>query len=209
MNDARTGQLLYLPPDAKDVERLMQELVTFVQTHREHMDPLVLAGIFHKQFVVVHPFMDGNGRTTRLATNVLLAQMGLNTLSLFSFETYYNRNVTRYAEQVGVRGNYYDLERVDFTSWLEYFTAGIIDELLRVQKQLAQVSATPQTTLQPFHQKILDLIQQRGFISDQDYARVTKRARATRNLDFQKLLQLGLIVRQGKGKGTYYKLAEA
>lgn len=210
VNDARTGQAIYLPPDAKDVEPLMQDLVEFVQQAREGMDPLILARIFHKQFVIIHPFMDGNGRTTRLATKVLLAQMGLDTFNLFSFENYYNQNVTRYSEQVGVKGNYYDIAgAVDLTPWLEYFTAGIVDELLRVQKQLPQVSATPRTQLDPHHRKILDLIQRRGFVRDRDYATVTPRARPTRNLDFKKLIGLGLIVRRGKGKATYYTLAEA
>lgn len=209
VNDARTGQVLYLPPESKEVNGLMRELVEFVHTQHDDIDPLILAGLFHKQFVIIHPFMDGNGRTTRLATKVLLAQMGLNTFNLFSFENYYNQNVTRYSQRVGVAGNYYEIAgKVDFTEWLEYFTEGIVDELLRVQKQLSQVSATPERVLQPFHQKILQIIKEKGFITDREYATVTRRAKATRSLDLNKLLKLGLIVRHGKGKATYYKLAE-
>ena len=96
-----------------------------------------------------HPFMDGNGRTTRLATKVLLTQMGLNTFNLFSFENYYNKNVTRYFQYVGERGDYYDLkDKIDFTNWLEYFTEGIIDELLRVQEILPQITTNPANELQ-------------------------------------------------------------
>lgn len=63
--------------------------------------------------------------------------MSLNTFYLFSFENYYNQNVSRYFQEVGVLGNYYEIEdKIDFTSWLEYFTDGIIDELLRVIKEL-------------------------------------------------------------------------
>lgn len=208
VNNPRTGNTIYLPPDAPEVEPLMQNLVTFVQTHQGAIDPLILAGIFHKQFVIIHPFMDGNGRTARLATKeVLLAQMGLDTFNLFSFENYYNQNVTRYFQTVGVLGNYYEIaDKVDFTGWLEYFTEGIIDELLRVQKKLLQESSVPQTQLLPFHHKILQLIHQKGFITDRDYAAVTPRAKATRNLDFQRLMKMGLIVRRGKGRATYYKL---
>jgi len=99
--------------------------------------------------VLIHPFMDGNGRTTRLATKVLLTQMGLNTFNLFSFENYYNKNVTRYFQYVGERGDYYDLkDKIDFTNWLEYFTEGIIDELLRVQEILPQITTNPANELQ-------------------------------------------------------------
>lgn len=146
VNDPRTGQVKYLPPDIKDIEPLMKDLIEFVNSNRDKIDPLILAGIFHKQMVLIHPFTDGNGRTTRLATKVLLAEMGLNTFNLFSFENYYNQNITRYFEKVGEFGNYYGLLSygINFTPWLEYFTEGIIDELLRVQKLLPEIATTPE-----------------------------------------------------------------
>lgn len=151
--------------------------------------------------------MDGNGRTTRLATKVLLAEMGLNTFNLFSFENYYNKNVTRYFQTVGEFGNYYNLvDKIDFTRWLEYFAEGIIDELLRVQKLLPELSLTPQTQLQPYHLKMLEFIKTKGFIADKDYAQLTDRAKSTRAFDFQKIISLGLIERKGKGRATYYIL---
>jgi hypothetical protein len=135
--------------------------------------------------------------------------MGLNTFNLFSFENYYNQNVTRYFETVGVRGNYYDLaKKINFTPWLEYFTGGILDELLRVEKLLPRPSVTPQTEIKPHHKKIIDFITRKGFITDRDYAGLVERAKPTRRLDFNKLIELGLIVRQGKGKNTYYTLKD-
>jgi Fic family protein len=206
VNDPRTRQVKFLPPDTKDVGPLMEDLIAFVTANKYKIDPLILAGIFHKQMVLVHPFTDGNGRTTRLATKVLLAEMGLNTFNLFSFENYYNQNVTKYFQMVGEFGNYYDLVSfgIDFTPWLEYFTEGIIDELLRVKKLLPKVTVSPSSELQPYHLKILEFIRKKGFITDKGYSQLTNRAKATRVLDFQKLIELGLIVRKGKGRATYY-----
>src|SRR3990167_7334706 len=209
VNDPGTREVIYLPPDAKDVSQLMEDLIKFVNSNKDKIDPLILAGIFHKQMVIIHPFMDGNGKATRLATKVLLAEMGLNTFNLFSFENYYNKNVTRYFQTVGEFGNYYELsDKIDFTPWLEYFTEGIIDELLRVQKMLPEIGISPETNLQPYHLKILEFIKEKGFISDRDYAKLVDRAKATRALDFKKLIELGLISRKGKGKATYYVLME-
>lgn len=207
VNDPRIGKTVYWPPDHSDVTVLLKALFLFTERNKKILDPLIIAGIFHKQFVIIHPFMDGNGRTVRLATKVLLAGMGLDTFNLFSFENYYNQNVSAYFQQVGVHGNYYDLHQsTDFTPWLEYFTDGIIDELLRVSKTLQDASIGPHTMLQPHHHVILEHIKNNGFITDKIYSTLTKRAKPTRNQDLNKLIELGLIERLGKSKATIYKL---
>ena len=208
VHDPRSGEVVFLPPDWQAVPQLVDDLMLFVQANQGVLDPVLLAGLFHKQMVVIHPFVDGNGRTTRLATKQLLAGLGLDTFPLFSFETYYNQNVTRYFQKVGLFGDYNELvENLDFTPWLEYFADGILDELLRVQK-LLDARATLDTALQPYHNAILAHIDTYGFITDKDYAQLTERAKATRALDFKKLLDLGLIERKGRGRGTYYQRAD-
>lgn len=207
VNEPGTGKVVYLPPDSKDSERLIKDLIEFVNASKDSIDPLILAGIFHKQMVIIHPFTDGNGRTTRLTSKVLLAEMGLDTFNLFSFENFYNKNVTQYFQNVGEYGNYYDLkDKIDFTSWLEYFTEGIIDELLRVQKILPEIGVNPESGLQPYHLSLLEHIRKNGFIADRNYAKLVRRAKATRSLDFKKLIDLDLIERKGKGRATYYIL---
>ena len=206
--EPRGGGIVYMPPDHQDVQPLMSELIAFIQSQQNHLDPLLLAGIFHKQFVVIHPFIDGNGRTARLATNVLLADLGLNFFNLVSFENYYNQNVARYFQYVGLLGDYYDLvETLDFTPWLEYFADGILDELLRLEKSLLESRGTPDRRLYAHHQQILAHIDEHGYITDRDYAKLTERAKATRSLDFKKLIELGLIERHGRGRSVYYQRA--
>jgi Fic family protein len=207
IHEPRAGEIIFLPPDHQDVPALVDELIVFVRDNQS-LDPLLLSGLFHKQFVVIHPFMDGNGRTTRLATNHLLNGLGLRLANLFSFENYYNQNVSRYFQIVGAFGNYYDLaDTLDFTPWLEYFAEGILDELQRVEKSLARMR-TPEMSLKPHHLVILNHIDAHGFITDRDYARLTERAKATRTLDFNHLIDLGLIARQGRGRNTHYRRAD-
>ncbi len=207
VNNPKTRQVVYLPPEQAEVSKLMNELFDYIEKNKNIIDSLILAGIFHKQFVIIHPFVDGNGRTARLATKVLLANMGLDTFNLFSFENYYNNNVSKYFQKVGLVGNYYDIkDEIDFTAWLEYFTDGIIDELLRVKKELEQSDISPKKELKEYHKKIISYIKKHGYIRDRDYAKITLRAKPTRNLDFRKLISLGIIEKFGKGKATYYKM---
>jgi len=207
VNDPKTRQMAFIPPDFDDVPILMQDLIAFAEKSRNELDPFILSGIFHKQMVLIHPFMDGNGRSTRLVTKVLLADIGLNTFNLFSFENYYNQNVAKYFSKVGEYGNYYELSsKIEFTNWLEYFTDGIIDELSRVGKLMKMVTDKP--LLEKHHQVILDYLSIHHKIIDRDYSRLTDRADSTRITDFKYLLELGLIIRRSAGPTTYYVLSE-
>ncbi|MBI4598610.1 Fic family protein [Candidatus Uhrbacteria bacterium] len=205
VNDPKVGQTIFWPPDYADVPRLLRELLVFTVTQRDKLDPLILAGIFHKQFVLIHPFMDGNGRTVRLLTTLLLGALGINIFHLFSFERYYNANVTKYFLTVGERGNFYELD-VDFTSWLEYFTDGVFDELLRVKGLLEKSAASPASGLKEHHRAILTYLERHGSITDAIYAHLVDRAKPTRALDLRFLLDQKMIERHGRGRATYYAL---
>lgn len=207
INNPRTRQTVYFPPDADEANSLLYELVDFSVTNEKVLDPLIVAGLFHRQFVIIHPFMDGNGRTARLASKVLLALMGLDTFNLFSFENYYNKNITQYFKKVGLYGNYYDLKnKVDFTGWLEYFTDGIVDELLRVKKELEKESRAIQPRTRPEFVKLMEYVAENGSINEKEYSQFSERAKSTRALDFKHLVEQGIFERFGKGKNTFYRL---
>lgn len=203
VNDPRLGQAIFWPPDHADVPTLLNDILDFSHAKQGKIDPLILAGIFHKQFVLIHPFMDGNGRTVRLLTTLLLANLGVDISHLFSFERYYNANVTKYFAMVGERGSYYDLA-VDYTPWLEYFTDGVLDELLRVKDLLEKSIESPTSGIKAHHKKILEFLKEHPSMNDAIYAGLVDRAKATRAQDFRFLLDQQLIERHGKGRATYY-----
>ncbi len=197
--------VVFIPPDHKDVPRLAEELIDFVAERGREADPIILAGLFHRQCVIIHPFMDGNGRTARLLTTAILGLGGLDIFEIFAFENYYNRNIGRYFQAVGLRGDYYDCEpSIDFTAWLEYFADGILDELRRVH---GSIPATAPARLEGHHRRLLGYIGEHGSISQREYGQISNRSLAARKQDFHKLLELGLIERQGGGRSTYYVLA--
>jgi Fic family protein len=197
--------VVFIPPNHQDVARLCHQMFAFIDAARLDTDPIILAGLFHKQSVIIHPFMDGNGRSTRLMTSALLGMMGFDFWSLFSFEAYYSRNVTRYFQIVGQQGDYYDLPgNMDFTPWLEYFSEGILDELKRVEKALPN----PAPRLMPHHSEIIAYIQANGSISQREYANISTRSLAARKKDFIWLLNHGLVQKIGSGRGVHYTLPD-
>lgn len=74
--DSETDAKIYLPPEAKDVPEMMLDFCQWVQNAGNLPVPLV-AGIVHYQFVTIHPYYDGNGRTARLLASFILAQRRL------------------------------------------------------------------------------------------------------------------------------------
>ena len=66
----------FTPPNANKVSDLLDELIEFTNTNSLGLNDIVLASIFHHRFVWIHPFFDGNGRTVRLAMNLLLMRKG-------------------------------------------------------------------------------------------------------------------------------------
>ena len=108
---------------------------------------------------------------------------------------------------IEVSGDYYDIaDNIDFTDWLVYFTDGIIDELLRVQK-LLKASLAPMRLVE-HEKKIIEYTKKHGSICKSEYSKITKRAHSTQILDFKRLVDKGVIVKQGKAKATFYTLAD-
>ena len=66
----------FTPPNANKVSDLLDELIDFINTNPLQLNDIELATVFHHKLVWIHPFFDGNGRTVRLAMNLLLMRSG-------------------------------------------------------------------------------------------------------------------------------------
>jgi Fic family protein len=146
IRDSATGAIIYLPPEAADVPVLMHGLVDWVhRAQREQVPGVIIAALAHYQFVTIHPYYDGNGRTARLLATFILHASGYGLNGLFSLEEYHARDLEAYygALDVGDHHNYYfGRAKADLTDWLEYFTTTLEtvfraakDEALRCAEQ--------------------------------------------------------------------------
>ncbi|MEZ7506033.1 Fic family protein [Flavobacterium sp. Arc2] len=66
----------FVPPNANKVSDLLDELIDFINTNPLGLNDIELAAVFHHKLVWIHPFFDGNGRTVRLAMNLVLMRCG-------------------------------------------------------------------------------------------------------------------------------------
>ena len=132
-----TREIIYMPPPPGDVPDLMRDLVGWLNEPGE-MHPVLVSGVAQFQLVHIHPFLDGNGRTSRLLSTLCLYRAGYDFKRLFTISEYYDRDRTAFYEALqSVR------ERdMDLTGWLEYFVAGLATQLAEVTergKQAIQV----------------------------------------------------------------------
>lgn len=68
------GKYIFMAPPAKLVPSLMEDLFAWMKRSQGIVHPLILAAVFHYEFVFIHPFTDGNGRMARLWHTAILAK---------------------------------------------------------------------------------------------------------------------------------------
>lgn len=135
-----SGRIVYLPPEAKDVPTLMADLVQWINESTDLPAPIV-AGIAHYQFATIHPYYDGNGRTSRLLATLILHLRGYDLKGIYSLDEYYARDLKGYYEAltVGPSHNYYaGRAEADITKWVQYFVLGMLSSFTSVLKQAQQ-----------------------------------------------------------------------
>lgn len=66
----------FMPPQPFMVSKEMEEFFIWYETNKKTLHPIVLAAELHERLVTIHPFIDGNGRTSRLVMNLILLQNG-------------------------------------------------------------------------------------------------------------------------------------
>jgi Fic family protein len=220
IRDSATGALVYLPPEASDVPGLMARMVSWIrQAEKEGISPVVVAGLAHYQFVTIHPYYDGNGRTARLFATFLLHRGGYGLRGLFSLEEYHSRDIMAYyqALEIGGHHNYYmGRADADLTGWLEYFVR-TVSEVFEAAKQeaLKHAEATPAPEPDQFRRLdrrarlVLALFLHQERISSADVARTLGlSARMARVLLAGWVAAGWLIVADPSRKGREYALVD-
>lgn len=107
----------FVPPNIEDLSNTLQNLERFINEPRVEMDPIVRAALVHYQFETAHPFLDGNGRLSRLLIND-----GVLHSCLFYPSFQFKKKRSEYYRQLtSVR------ERGTYEKWIEYFCASLLE----------------------------------------------------------------------------------
>ena len=127
----------YRPPGAgEDVQRLMTEFVRwFNMGAPTSWDPVIQAIVAHFYLVSIHPFGDGNGRTSRALESFLLYKAGVNVRGYYSLANYFYQNRPEYIDSlnlVQLRGE------TDLTQFVAFALTGLVQELEAVHAEVLE-----------------------------------------------------------------------
>ncbi|MBY8194068.1 Fic family protein [Vibrio fluvialis] len=204
--------------EAPDRERLDNELTMFLEWFNSSkqdvsLDPLVRAAITHLWFVTLHPLDDGNGRITRLLTDLALAQAEQQSVRFYAMSVCILANRKSYYEilEQTQKGD------VDITSWLVWFFNTLNETFADVLKEIDQTifktnfwRTVDQTKLTAEQVKVLNRMLDGDFeqgINTTQYHKVAKVSKPTATRHLAALVELGCLVKSDAGgRSTRYML---
>jgi len=195
--NSATGKAIYTPPPPHDVPILMAEMVGWLKRAGD-IHPVLVSGIAQFQLVHIHPFLDGNGRTSRLLSTLCLYRAGYDFKRLFAISEYYDRNRPAFYRAIqSVR------ERdMDLTGWLEYFVGGLATQMREVTRRgemaIRRDVLTSEHRLNVRQSMALGHILEKGHLTIQEFEGLLPKVnRRTLQRDLKGMQEKGLIKEAG------------
>jgi len=201
-----TGQTVYTPPPSQDVPVLMAEMVAWLNRPGQ-VHPVLVSGVAQFQLVHIHPFLDGNGRTSRLLSTLCLYRAGYDFKRLFTISEYYDRDRVAFygaIQSVRQRG-------MDMTGWLEYFAKALATQLHEVsergKKAIKADLIAKQHELNERQTKALRFLLDHAEMHIRDMEALCPGVnRRTLQRDLRQMEDLGLVGRKGAARQSLYVL---
>lgn len=203
-----TGEVIFMSPLPEEVPELMTEFIEWLNSSASsQFSPVLVAGISHYEFVRIHPFIDGNGRTARALATLILYRRNFDIKKFFALDDYYDSERNAYYHAL----KSIDQKTLDLTDWLEYFTNGVLLSIAKVKEKALQLSlekhkkeSKGQIALTEKQMKIMENIISHGQITSSEIQTMFKISRQAAHKEIIKLTEIDLIEQKGAGRAIYY-----
>lgn len=183
----------------------MQEAVewTLKALEEKKYHPLIVIGNFLVEFLNIHPFQDGNGRLSRVLTNLLLLKEGYVYVPYVSHEKLIEDNKPDYYVALRRSQKTFKTEKEDIMPWLEFFFSILLQQAQMAIDLLSKENI--EKILSPKQLAVWAYLQQHDAASPGEISKATGVARRTVNQAVDKLIKLKKVERIGLGRTTRYK----
>ena len=191
------------PPFHKklEIEQALTDLLNWVEQDK-NTSPLLKIGIFHHQYVYIHPFVDGNGRTCRLLTALIFLKYHYQINKYFVLDDYYDLDRFEYSDKLS------SADKGNKSEWLTYFTDGVKyslqSALSRIETAMQSEKVADRPT--PKEQAILTYLSSHAEVTSQDLVAEFNISRQQAHKLLAGLVDKGYVQKKGDTKGSFYKL---
>ena len=202
--------IIFDPTPPHLVKKEMQELISwFKEANKEKSKhPLILIANLVFEYLAIHPFQDGNGRTSRLLANLLLLKFGYDFTKIISHEKLIESNKADYYLALSKTQKTWKSKNEDISDWLIFFL-----RIVNNQAQKALKILQSETIEHLLSEKQLALWQWAQNLSKKEFARkdaIEALGFPPRTVEsiIKKLLDFKKLVRIGEGRGIKYEVVK-
>lgn len=184
----------------------MQEIVEWTQTEliEKKSHPLLVIANFIVEFLQIHPFTDGNGRLSRILTNLLLLQQGFAYMPYTSHEKLVEDRKPEYYVALRQSQKTFKTEKETIIPWLQFFLSIILEQSKRAVELLSREQT--EKLLSPQQETVWKYLEKIREATPIEISNATEVPRPTINQVLTKLLKLKKVERIGSGRGTRYRV---
>ncbi len=217
--NSATQRPLFRPPPPERVQPLMEEYVQWLNAPRQGLPPYYRAALAHLNFVAIHPFDDGNGRTARILEALVLYLAGYRSQELVSLEAYFGRDTQGYYHAIANSlGSVYDPQDSDVTPWTDYYlrahaaqAGAAAAETQLHEAQIDRLEGAFAEALRGDDARLIALwiACQEGSVANSEYRDIAGVGNQTAARHLREMVTERLLTRHGTGRGVHYVPTEA
>jgi Fic family protein len=174
----------FYPPKAENVEAMMNGLVKYMNSPSK--EPLLQLALLFAQLLIIHPFMDGNGRVARSLTPLFLYKKNLLQTPFFLMSRYFKIHKLRYFQTL-----FQTTEEGNWENWITFFLKGIIQSSKHSKRTLTHIHSLHeklQTTIPDLHDDARTFLFQSPLFSASSFTRAGGSSSTLKQLKKQRFI---------------------
>ncbi len=202
--DGRVARIMFETTPAYLTAKEMQELVewTVDAFDKNRFHPLLIIANFIVEFLKIHPFEDGNGRLSRVLTNLLLLRSGYQFVQYVSHEQIVERRKDEYYIALRKSQETFKTDHDTISPWLNFFLSVVKEQATKALSYLEEEKV--EDTLSPKQFEVWKYLSSVGEAAPGDIAKATGIVPVTVSQALDRLIEIGKVKRIGRGRGTRY-----
>ena len=217
LRNSASGEIVFRPPPHLEVPYLIEAFFDWLNSPEgRQIHSVIRAAIANYVLVDIHPFVEGNGRTSRAFASMILSFEGYDIKKLFSLEEHFDKDAVAYFGVLQlVTKQASSLEGRDLTPWIEYYSVCMAIELSRMKEKVKRLSVDvklkgklgKQIALSERQIKIVEYLEENSEVITQDAKKLLPMVSEDTVLrELKDLMEKGIVKKEGKTKSAKYRL---